>query len=233
MEMSVWSHLDELRSRLIRIVIVLSVTTTLAFFGSDWVLSCLLKPFPSVHATLTSLQPAGVFMQSMRLALIGGIVLALPVLVYQIWQFVSPGLSQSEVKAFVMSLYFGTVLFFIGVCFAYFLVVPKALSFFWDYSRNLGVTPSWTIENYLNFVLMFLLSFGIAFELPLVLILLVRFKIISPSFISSKRPHIIVSLAIIAAILTPPDVISQLMLGIPLWLLFEISLYVSKLMYKE
>ncbi|OGQ47484.1 MAG: twin arginine-targeting protein translocase TatC [Deltaproteobacteria bacterium RIFCSPLOWO2_02_FULL_46_8] len=233
MEMSVWDHLDELRSRLIRIVIALSITTTLAFFGSDWMLACLLKPFPSVHATLTSLQPAGVFMQSMRLALIGGVVLALPVLVYQIWQFISPGLAPREIKAFVMSLYFGTFLFLIGVCFAYFLVVPKALGFFWDYSRNLGVTPSWTIENYLNFVLMFLLSFGIAFELPLVLILLVRFKIISPTFISSKRPHIIVALAIVAAILTPPDVISQLMLGIPLWLLFEISLYVSKLMYKE
>ncbi|MBI5300318.1 MAG: twin-arginine translocase subunit TatC [Deltaproteobacteria bacterium] len=233
MEMSVWNHLDELRSRLIRIVIALSVTTTLAFFGSDWMLACLLKPFPSVHATLTSLQPAGVFMQSMRLALIGGVVLALPVLVYQIWQFISPGLAPREIKAFVMSLYFGTLLFLIGACFAYFLVVPQALSFFWNYSRNLGVTPSWTIENYLNFVLMFLLSFGIAFELPLVLILLVRFKIISPSFISSKRPHIIVTLAIVAAILTPPDVISQLMLGIPLWLLFEISLYVSKLMYKE
>ena len=89
MEMSVWDHLDELRSRLIRIVIALSITTTLAFFGSDWMLACLLKPFPSVHATLTSLQPAGVFMQSMRLALIGGVVLALPVLVYQIWQFIS------------------------------------------------------------------------------------------------------------------------------------------------
>lgn len=233
MEMPFWNHLDELRVRLLRIVLVLTAATTVAFLGADWMLACLLKPFPSTEAVLTSLQPAGVFVQSLRLALIGGVVLSLPVLLYQIWQFVSPGLAPAEAKAFIVSLYCGTLLFCIGIAFAYFLVVPKALLFFWDYSRHLGVLPSWTIENYLNFVLMFCLSFGVAFELPLVLVLLVRLGVVSPAALASRRPHIIILLAVMAAILTPPDVISLLLLAVPLWFLFEISLYVSRFFSKQ
>lgn len=226
--MSIWDHLGELRSRLLKVLVVVAVATSVSFWASDWVLKCLLKLYPIASQTLMSLQPAGVFIQSMRLAFIGGLVFSLPVIFYQIWSFISPGLNIAEKKAFLFSLYAGTGLFLIGVCFAYFLVIPQALDFFWNYSRSLGILPSWTIEHYLNFVLMFLLSFGIAFELPLVLVLLVRFQIISVAWLVSKRPYIIIALAMIAAILTPPDVMSQLMLLIPLWILFEISVWLSK-----
>lgn len=227
MQMPVWDHLDELRSRLIKVVAVVGVTTLLSFWGADWMLAWLLRPYPNATETLTSLQPAGVFIQSMRLALICGLVLSLPILFYQVWAFVSPGLSDEERKVFIVSFYAGTLLFAVGAAFAYYLVIPKALGFFWEYSRHFGIRPSWTIESYLNFVLMFLLSFGVAFELPLVMILLIRFKIVSLETISEKRPYIIVALAIIAAILTPPDVVSLIMLLVPLWLLFEGSLLIA------
>ncbi|MDO8526821.1 MAG: twin-arginine translocase subunit TatC [Deltaproteobacteria bacterium] len=231
MQMPLWDHLGELRKRMFKVFIAVGVLTGLSFFCSDWMLQCLLKPFPDASQGLISLQPAGVFMESMRLALISGFVLTLPLILYQVWSFVSPGLKSFEAKAFLISLYAGTFLFLIGVGFAYFLVIPKALVFFWDYSRGLGILPSWTIEHYLNFVLMFLLSFGLAFELPLVLVLMVRFNIVSVQWLSQKRAHVVIALAVIAAILTPPDVMSQIMLLVPLWLLYEISLLVAKTLY--
>ncbi len=228
MPMSVLDHLDELRSRLLKVVIVVGLTTSISFWLSDWMLAWLLKPYPNIAQVLTSLTPAGVFVQSMRLALISGLVIAFPIVAYQFWAFISPGLSPKERKVFVVSLYAGTFLFVLGLLFAYIFVIPKALDFFWGYSESFGVHLAWTIESYLNLVLMFLLSFGLAFELPLVLILLVKGEIVSIETITQKRPYIIVALSIIAAILTPPDVMSLIMLLVPLWVLFELSVQIAK-----
>lgn len=228
MQLSFWDHLGEFRSRLLKIVLAVAIATGIAFGIADWLLAWLLKPSPLVGKSLTALQPAAVFIQSLRLSLIGGVVLSLPVIFYQIWAFIAPGLSKREAKAFILSLYAGTGLFALGGLFAYFYVIPAALGFFWSYSERLAVIPAWTIDHYINFVLMFLVSFGLAFELPLVVILLVWLKIISPQTLVAKRPYIIVGLAILAAILTPPDVVSQILLLVPLWLLFEISLFVAK-----
>ena len=228
MSFSIWDHLDELRARLLKMLAVIFVMTLAAFWASDWMLVWLLKPAPLNPRTLTSLQPAGVFLQSMRLALISGVVLSLPVVLSQVWGFISPGLTVAERKVMMISLYIGTLLFSGGVFFAYYGVVPKALQFFWSYSLHLGVQPAWTIDAYLNFILMFLLSFGIAFELPLVLLLLIRFGVLKREWMIEKRPFAIVVIAILAGALTPPDVVSQLMMGIPLWILFELSLFVSR-----
>lgn len=228
MSFSIWDHLDELRSRLLKMGAVILVMTLATFWAADWMLVWLLKPAPLHPQTLTSLQPAGVFLQSMRLALISGVVLSLPIVLSQVWGFISPGLVAAERKVMRITLYIGTLLFAAGVLFAYYGVVPKALQFFWSYSLHLGVQPSWTIDAYLNFVLMFLLSFGLAFELPLVLLLLIRFGVLKREWIMEKRPFVIVAIAIIAGVLTPPDVISQLMMGVPLWILFELSLFVSR-----
>lgn len=228
MAMSFWNHLDELRRRLLKVVLMLGITTTFAFFAADWILAWLIQPAPLASHPLTALQPTAVFVQSLRLSLMGGVILALPIILYQIWAFVSPGLSPKEAKAFVLSLYAGTLLFVLGILFAYCYVIPAALKFFWQYSEHLQVVPSWTIDHYISFVLMFLLAFGLAFELPLVLLLLVWLKIISPATLTAKRPYIIVGLAIVAAILTPPDVVSQISLLIPLWFLFEASLFIAK-----
>lgn len=232
-QMPFWDHLGELRSRLLKVVLVVFLLAFAAFWFADFVLYWLLKPAPLSHQYLTSLKPAGVFIQSMRLAVLAGFIFSLPLICYQIWEFVSPGLLPKERQLLLLTFLWGTLLFCIGSLFAYFLVVPKALQFFWNYTQQLGVQPAWTMEEYLNFVLMFLLSFGIAFELPLVIIFLVRFQILSSAWLSKRRPHMIVAIAILAALLTPPDVISQLMLGLPLWLLFELSLLISKFVEKK
>lgn len=226
--MPILEHLEEVRHRLLKVVSVVFGITFLSFWGADWILEWLLKPAPLMSQTLSSLQPAGVFTQSLRLSLMSGVILALPLVLFQLWSFVSPGLKFRERKVFLISLYAGTGLFFAGVLFSYYWVVPKTLLFFWDYSERLGVKPAWSIDYYLSFILMFLISFGIAFELPLVILLLIRFGIVKRDWLVSKRPHAIVAIAILAAVLTPPDVISLLILGIPLWILFEISLWVSK-----
>lgn len=228
MPMSIWDHLGELRQRLVKSLIAVGITTTLSFLAADGLLAFLLKPAPLKDQALTALQPAAVFTASLRISLIGGVVLSLPIILYQIWAFVVPGLSKREAKIFLTSLYAGSLLFVLGALFAYFYVVPTALNFFWKYSENLGVRPAWTIDHYINFVLMFLLSFGLAFELPIILILLVWLKIVKAKSLAEKRPYIIVFLAIVAAILTPPDVVSQILLLIPLWFLFEISLFISR-----
>ena len=228
MDYSVLEHLGELRGRLLKVLGVLLLLTIGSFVGAEWMLAMLLKPSPLGEHALTSLDPAGVFVQSLRLSLTCGVVLSLPLIFYQGWKFVSPGLQVREQKVLLWTLFGGTFLFLVGLLFAYFYVVPTALHFFWEYSRHFGITPGWTIDYYLNFVMMLLLAFGVAFEFPLVILLLAHFSIVSPKTLSAKRPFIIVGIAIAAAFLTPPDVVSQLLLGIPLWVLFEISVFFAK-----
>lgn len=225
---SFWDHLDELRSRLLKTVLAVALTTLLSFCFAHYLLAWMLKPSPLGPNGLMALKPAAVFIESLRLSLVGGLVLALPVVLYQVWAFIRPGLSPREGRAFVLALYAGALLFFAGALFAYYLVIPAALKFFWIYGEHLGVSAAWTIDHYVSFILMFLLSFGLAFELPVLLVLLVWLKVIRAEQLHAKRPYIIVGLAILAALLTPPDAISQVLLILPLWILFEISLFVSR-----
>lgn len=208
-------------------VLAVAATTLLGFFFAGPLLGWLVAPSP-LGNNLTALKPAAVFTESLRLSLVAGVVLSLPVVLYQAWAFIRPGLSTREGKAVVWSLYSGTLLFAAGALFAYYLVIPAALKFFWTYGQHLGVQAAWTIDHYISFVLMFLLSFGLAFELPVVLVLLVWLNIVRTEQLEAKRPYIIVGLAVLAAVLTPPDALSQVLLLLPLWLLFEISLFVSK-----
>ncbi|MBI4125075.1 MAG: twin-arginine translocase subunit TatC [Deltaproteobacteria bacterium] len=228
MPFSFWDHLDELRNRLLKAVLAVAGTTFFSFFFANHLLGWLVKPSPLGPDGLTALKPAAVFVESLRLSLVAGLLLALPVVLYQAWAFIRPGLSAKEGRAFVLSFYAGALLFIAGSLFAYYLVIPATLNFFWMYGEHLGVQQAWTIDHYISFVLMFLLSFGLAFELPVILVLLVWLNIVRTEQLRAKRPYIIVGLAILAALLTPPDAVSQVLLILPLWLLFEISLFVSK-----
>ncbi len=230
----VWNHLDDLRKVLIRSVIALFVTSSLSFLFADFLLAFLLHPYQRLladHHTsggLMTLEPTEAFMMSMRLALISGAVLALPLLVRFIWQFVAAGLYPKERKIILPILYTGTVLFIVGSLFAFYFVVPTALDFFWGYNLHLGLTPAWTISHYLGFVLTFLLAFGLAFELPMLVVGATRLGFVSTAALSASRPYVIVGIFIVGAILTPPNVLSQLALSLPMWGLFELSLLVSR-----
>lgn len=242
MRTSLWDHLEELRKVLFQSILALAITTTLSFFVSDFILRWLISPYrraaswmhlADASPTLMTLYPSEAFMMSFRIALIGGVILALPVLLAQIWGFVSPALKPQEKGAILPALYAGTGLFLVGAVFAFYIVVPTALQFFWEYGKNMGVQTAWTLSHYLSFVLLFLLAFGLVFELPLVIILLVLFDVITPKSLAEKRPYIVVAIFIVAAVLTPPDVMSQLMLAGPMWLLFEGSLLVSRIWIRK
>ena len=240
--LSVWDHLDDLRRVLFRCVVALGVTSTLTFVFSDWLLRWLMRPYERGLAdallkggapVLQTLYPSETFMLSFKIALVAGIVLALPVLLHQLWSFVAPGLKNQEKKALLPALFAGTGLFVVGALFAFYLVVPMALHFFWEYGTRMGVQTSWTVSHYIGFVLMFLLAFGAAFELPLVVVLLTVFGILEPATIAARRPYVIVGIFVVAAILTPPDVVSQISLALPMWVLFEGSLAVSQFLVRK
>src|SRR3989338_337657 len=237
-----WCHLGELRVVLIRIALTLAIATFLSFFFSDFLLRWLIGPYQQVlswsqgdapSGALRTLYPAEAFLISLRISLIAGLILSLPLILYFLWSFVAPGLMPHEKKAILPSLYAGTGLFILGALFAFYFVVPVALRFFWEYGEGMGVAPAWTLVHYSGFVLMFLLAFGLAFELPLVTLLLCFFGVLSPDQLSSKRPHIIIGILILAAVMTPPDVVSQLMLAFPMWILFEASILLARFFLKK
>jgi sec-independent protein translocase protein TatC len=155
------------------------------------------------------------------------VIVAVPVVLYQLWAFVAPGLYRHEKRLAVPLLVSSIALFYAGMAFAYFLVFPMAFKFFVG-AAPAGVTMMTDIKAYLDFVFAMFFAFGIAFEVPVAVVILVRMGIVRPETLAEKRPYVVVGVFVAAAILTPPDVLSQLLLAIPSWLLFEIGLFVSR-----
>jgi len=171
-------------------------------------------------------------MARLSLMILGGIILALPIILYQIWQFVSVGLKENEKKYGAI---FGPLLLFsfiIGGSFAYFIMVPIAMNFLLSFSTD-TIVPMITVYKYISFVGSFILAFGFIFELPLILMFLTKIGIATPAFLVQKRKHAIVLTLIISALLTPPDIFTQLLMSLPLIVLYEIGIIVSKLSYRE
>lgn len=238
---SLVGHLEDLRTTLLRSLLAMGAGTLLCFIIVSPLFKLLMVPYSTAlglegldpaSVALQSLNPSDTFMMSMRLALIFGIVLAFPYVIKQLWSFVSPGLQANEKKFVLPTFLVGLLFFLAGTLFAYFIMLPNALHFFRSYSLSMGVTPVWTISNYITFVTSILLVFGIAFELPVVIILLVWLGALSPQTLSAGRKYTIIAILIAAAVLTPPDVVSLLLLTLPMIALFELSIIASKLVVK-
>ena len=167
--------------------------------------------------------PADKFIAHLKLALFGGAILSCPFWIYQIWKFVAPGLYSKERKYSLGFIFAGTSLFIIGVCFAYFLVFPAAFHFLMGYGGDVD-KPMITIDQYLSFFTMTSLMFGLSFELPLILVILGMLGIVSSRFLRDKRRYAVVVMAIISAIITPPDLLSMMMM-IPMCALYEVGLW--------
>lgn len=220
-------HLGELRDRLIKSVWAIVIMTAVCWFYSDQLVTIIAKPIlPHLpNGKLVFLNPMDTFMAYMKVALMGGIVLSCPVWIYQIWRFVAPGLYDHERKyglAFVGS---GVLLFATGVCFAYLLVLPTGLEFLLSFGGE-STQAMISVADYLSFFVTMILVFGASFELPLFIVILGFFGIVDPKFLRDKRRYAIVLLAFIAAVITPPDVLSMMMLLVPLMALYEISILV-------
>ena len=224
------SHLLELRSRLLKIVIglVVSIVVFLPFSNElyTWLAQPLLKQMPAgTHMIATAVTTP--FLVPMKVATLVGIVASLPYTLYQAWAFVAPGLYEHERRFIGPLIVASTALFLMGMSFAYFFVFPVLFGFVAT-SAPQGVSVMTDIGSYLDFVTTMFVSFGVAFEVPIAVLLLVKFNLVKVSALKEARSYVIVGAFIIGAILTPPDVISQVVLAVPLWLLYEAGVLVAQ-----
>ncbi len=169
----------------------------------------------------------GTFLVPLKVTLMAAFLIALPYVLWQMWAFVAPGLYQHERRLALPVIVSSFVFFLVGMAFAYFVVFPIAFGFFAGYAPA-GVTMMTDIDKYLSFVLTMFIAFGITFETPVVVIVLVRFRVVSLEKLRSIRPYVIVGAFVVGAVFTPPDVVSQLLLAVPLWLLFELGLLLAR-----
>jgi sec-independent protein translocase protein TatC len=223
-------HLLELRNRLLRsILVILLMFASLAYFANDiyhFVAQPLLSNMP-LGTQMIATDVAAPFFTPFKLTLVVALTLAVPYLLWQVWGFIAPGLYGREKRLVIPLLATSTLLFYAGIAFAYFVVLPVAMAFFTGAAPE-GVTVATDISRYLDFVLAIFVAFGIAFETPVAIMLLIWTGTCSRESLAKKRPYIIVGAFAIGMLLTPPDVISQTLLAIPMWMLFELGLQVSR-----
>ena len=223
------SHLLELRSRLLKIVIglVVSILVFLPFSNElyAWLAQPLLNKMPAgTHMIATAVTTP--FLVPMKVSTLVAIVVSLPYTLYQAWAFVAPGLYEHERRFIGPLIMASTALFVLGMAFAYFLVFPVLFGFVTS-SAPQGVAVMTDIGSYIDFVTTMVVSFGIAFEVPIAVLLLVRFNLVKIESLKEARSYVIVGAFVIGAILTPPDVISQVILAVPLWILYEAGVFVA------
>ncbi len=230
-----FTHLLELRTRLLHSIIsVVVIFIALVSFSNSiyaFVAKPLMQRMPA-GATMIATDVASPFITPIKLTLVVSLFIAVPYILYQIWGFIAPGLYKHEKRMVVPLLVSSSLLFYVGVAFAYYVVCPLAFAFF-THIAPAGVEVATDISSYLNFVLSLFLAFGVAFEIPVAIILLCWTGITSAAALKQKRPYIIVGVFVVAMMLTPPDVMSQTMLAIPMLGLFEIGLFCSRFYTKK
>lgn len=233
-EQSLMDHLKELRDRLLRMVLAVLILFLSLFAFSEQIFSFAAQPLLDLMPAGTSMIATGVtspFLVPFKLVLLLSVLLAVPYLLHQIWAFVAPGLYRHEKRLAVPLLISSVALFYCGVAFAYFVIFPILFNFFISITPA-GVAVMTDIGQYLDFIIAIFFAFGIAFEVPVATFLLIAAGVTTPDALAAKRPYIIIGAFVIGMLLTPPDVISQSLLAIPMWLLFELGLIMSRIFLK-
>lgn len=225
-------HLLELRSRLLRAIIGLGIALAAALPFANrlyaWLAQPLIDKLPE-GAQLIAVEVASPFFAPLKLAFFAALVVAMPWLLYQVWAFVAPGLYKREKKLAFPLLLSALVLFYAGCAFAFFVVLPSVFGFLTAVTPD-GVAMMTDINAYLNFVLVIFLAFGISFELPVALVILVLLGWVTPAQLREARGYAVVGIFILAAVITPPDVISQLLLAVPMCLLYEVGIFAARML---
>jgi sec-independent protein translocase protein TatC len=234
-ESSLLSHLFELRNRLLKsLVATLIVAMPCLYFANDifsWLSKPLLAQLPE-GASLIATSVMAPFMTPFKLALLAAIFFAMPFILYQVWAFVAPGLYRHE-RRFALPLFVSSVfLFYAGAAFAYFIVFPLAFKFFVGTTPE-GVRMMTDMTQYMDFAVLMFFAFGLAFEIPIATVLLVRTGLVKRSTLTANRGYVILCIFIVAAILTPPDPVSQTMMAIPMYLLYESGVLMSRLLARD
>jgi len=232
---TLFDHLLELRTRLLKALIgVLVILCCLIFFAQDiyhYVAAPLLATMP-IGSQMIATDVASPLFAPFKLTIVLSIFIAMPYILFQIWSFVAPGLYRNEKKLIAPLMLGSTVLFYSGIAFAYFVVFPIVFAFFSSVAPE-GVTIATDISSYLDFVLKLFFAFGAAFEIPVAVILMCWTNFTSPDRLRAKRPYIAVGAFVLGMLLTPPDIISQTMLAIPMLLLFELGVFIASFYYVE
>ncbi len=226
-QMPFLEHIEELRWRILKSLVAVVVMTAIAFYFSDKLYKAVTWPLGDVKLHFTEI--AGSFSAYFRIALYAGIVGALPVIFYQIWKFVGPGLYFKEKKVIIPLVVASTILFLAGGTFCFFLALPFAIKFLVGYGEG-EMIPIITVSNYISFAGMLILAFGLSFELPIIGFFLGKIGLISAKALGKARPYAIVIILFVAAILTPtPDVFTQLLLAVPLYILYEATIIIIRM----
>src|SRR5712672_2134552 len=224
------SHLVELRDRLLRAILAVVVVFLCLFYWARELYALLAKPLIAalpVGGQMIATDVVGVFLVPVKVAFLVAFVIALPYVLYQAWAFVAPGLYAHERRLVLPLVVASSVLFVLGMSFAYFLVFPVVFKFMASIAPE-GVAWMTDIDKYLSFVMTTFIAFGVTFEVPVVVIVLVRVGVVSLEKLKEIRPYVIVGAFVVGAIFTPPDVLSQVMLAVPLWILYELGILAAR-----
>lgn len=229
------AHLQELRKRLILSFIAIGIGFILCYAFADTLFNILAAPLLRVMpkgGSLVFISVAEAFFTYMKVGFIGGIILASPIVLYQIWAFIAPGLYRHEKRYIVPFVLLGSFFFALGIFFAYFVALPIGFKFLLGYASDF-IKPLPNMKEYLSFTMKFLLVFGLVFEFPVVLLILARIGLVDAKMLARQRKYAILLIFIFAAVVTPPDVISQVMMAIPLMALYEVSILLARIFGKR
>lgn len=229
------THLLELRDRMLRMVLVVLVLFIAMFPFANDIYSLMAQPLMQhlpEGSSMVAIEVASPFLIPFKLVLMLSFVIAIPYILYQLWAFVAPGLYQREKRLAIPVLLSSTILFYCGMAFAYFIIMPIFFGFITTTAPE-GVAVMTDINRYLDFVMTIFFAFGVAFEVPVATVILALVGVLSPEAMAAKRPYVIVGAFAIGMLLTPPDVISQTLLAVPMWMLFEIGIFISRLLLRR
>lgn len=221
--MSITAHLEELRSRIIKSLLAVAAGSGVAYFFLDSITKFLTAPVGKLYY----MKPGEAFFTYLKIDIVAGFLIALPIIFFHVWNFFLPALTKSERAVLGVLVPASVILFFAGLAFAFFLILPIALKFFMGFTTD-DLQSMFSFQNYFDFVITFLLPFGFVFELPLVVIVLAQLGILTSEFLGKYRRIIFFAAFVIGAIITPPDVISQVSLALPVILLYEIGYRIVK-----
>lgn len=251
-DMSFLDHLEELRWRLVRCAIAIVVLAIVLWWFQEWIMDhvflSMKKPdfisfkllckyfgicIEEIPVKMQSTTMAGQFSYALMMSIIGSIVLAFPYIFHQLWSFVKPGLKQNEKSMVKGIVFYVSILFFLGITFGYFVVAPLCVQFFGTYQISKDVENIFTIGSYMSTIISTVFYTGILFLLPVIAYIFAKLGIITPSFLRKYRKHAIVGVLILSAVITPPDLVSQIIVAIPIVLLYELSIFVTVGVEKE
>ncbi|MDQ3626904.1 MAG: twin-arginine translocase subunit TatC [Verrucomicrobiota bacterium] len=231
------NHLEDLRWTVVKMAITLFVAMIVCFAFRGFLTAFIQRPLTLLDPKIRTLQALGItdsFTISFSLAFYAGIVLSFPLLLYFLAEFVLPALTAVEKRLMLPAIFVSFMLFLVGVVACYYWLLPKTILFFFRDAESLGWVPAWTVREYYSFVTRFTIGFGLAFELPVVVLALVRFGLITFEFMRQTRPYAVVLIFILAAIITPtPDIMTLMAMGFPMYLLYESCIWIAWLMARR